>query len=96
MVRDDSCGSPLNPSPTGGLRLPAGKHTSILTEFQTKVNKKMKKSLFFAPLSVIKRIEPLILCCHYKKVPDTFNFPFNFQCHFYGDCDYTKLHLNVQ
>jgi hypothetical protein len=35
-----SCGSPRNPSPAGGLRLPAGKHTSILTYFQTIVNKK--------------------------------------------------------
>jgi hypothetical protein len=30
-----TCGSPLKLSPTGGLRLPAGKHTCILTEFQT-------------------------------------------------------------
>jgi hypothetical protein len=35
-----TCGSPLNPAPTGFLRLPAGKHISILTEFQIKVNKK--------------------------------------------------------
>ncbi|MBW8041573.1 MAG: hypothetical protein FVQ85_16475 [Planctomycetes bacterium] len=49
-VSDDTktCGTPLKPSPTGGLRLPAGKHTGILTDFQTKVNKKMaKKELFF-------------------------------------------------
>ena len=40
----------MSSSPTGGslrqaqdrLRLPAGKHTGILTEFQTKVNKKIK------------------------------------------------------
>jgi hypothetical protein len=38
-----TCGSPLKLSPTGGLRLPAGKHASILTDFQTKVNKKIKK-----------------------------------------------------
>jgi len=41
----DSCGSPLYPAPTGGLRLPAGKHTNILTEFQTIVNKKKKKRI---------------------------------------------------
>jgi len=29
------------PSPTGGFRLPAGKHKGILTEIQTKVNKKI-------------------------------------------------------
>jgi len=41
-------GSPLYPAPTGGLRLPAGKHTGILTGYQTIVNKKMtKKELFF-------------------------------------------------
>jgi hypothetical protein len=39
----DSCGSPLYPVPAGGLRLPAGKHRSILTEFQTIVKKKRKK-----------------------------------------------------
>jgi hypothetical protein len=39
----NSCGSPLNPVPTGGLRLTAGKHTGILTDFQTKVKKKIKK-----------------------------------------------------
>ena len=39
-----TCGSPLNPAPTGDLRLPHGKHTSILTEFQTKVNKKTVKN----------------------------------------------------
>jgi hypothetical protein len=33
----------------GGLCLPSGKHTDILTEFQTIVNKKMKKSVFFWP-----------------------------------------------
>ncbi len=42
-----SCGSPLNPSPTGGLRLPAGKHTAILTDIQTKDKEKMKKKCFF-------------------------------------------------
>ncbi len=30
-----SCGSPLNLSPTGGLRLPIGKQRGILTEHQT-------------------------------------------------------------
>jgi hypothetical protein len=43
-----TCGSPLNPSPAGGLRLPAGKYTGILTEFQTKDNKKMKKKFFLS------------------------------------------------
>jgi len=42
-----SCGSPRNPAPTGGLRLPAGKHTSILTVFQTEVKKKGSKRNFF-------------------------------------------------
>jgi hypothetical protein len=43
-----TCGSPLYPSPAGGLRLPAGKHTIRLTYYQTIVNKKMtKKVLFF-------------------------------------------------
>ena len=52
----NSCGSPLNPVPTGGslrqaqdrLRLPTGKHKDILTEFQTKDNKKMKKKCFIS------------------------------------------------
>ena len=47
----------MSSSPAGGslrqaqdrLRLPAGKHTGILTDFQTIVNKKMKKSAFFGP-----------------------------------------------
>jgi len=43
----DSCGSPLNPAPTGVLRLPAGKHTGILTVFQTKDHKKMDKNGLF-------------------------------------------------
>jgi hypothetical protein len=43
----NSCGSPQNLSPAGDLRLPAGKHASILTGFQTKGKKKMKKSVFF-------------------------------------------------
>ena len=42
-------GSPLNPAPTGDLRLPADKHTGILTDFQTKGKKKMKKKCFFWP-----------------------------------------------
>jgi len=37
------CGSPLYPAPAGGLRSPAGEHTCILTDFQTKANKKVKK-----------------------------------------------------
>jgi len=31
----------------GGLCLPAGKHTGILTDFQTKVKKKMAKNELF-------------------------------------------------
>ena len=46
-ILPDSCGSPLYPSPTGGLRLPTGKHESILTEFRTKDKEKIKKSVFF-------------------------------------------------
>ena len=42
-----SCGSPLYPAPTGGLRLPAGKHRIRLTDYQTIVNKKMTKKCFF-------------------------------------------------
>jgi len=41
-----TCGSPLYPAPTGGLCLPSGKHTGILTHFQTKVNKKTAKKHF--------------------------------------------------
>jgi len=44
-------GSPLYPAPTGVLRLPAGKHKIILTDYQTKVNKKMKKCTFLATIS---------------------------------------------
>jgi len=35
---------------TGGLRLPAGKQSGILTEIQTKVNKKMTKNALFLPV----------------------------------------------
>ena len=46
---------PLYPAPTGGLRLPAGKHTDILTDFQTTVNKKInKKKCFFGPLPLAR------------------------------------------
>jgi len=34
----------MSSSPTGGLRLPAGKHTGILIDFQTEVNKKTAKN----------------------------------------------------
>jgi len=37
LVRDDSCGSPLNLSPAGELCLPTGKHKRIITYYQTKV-----------------------------------------------------------
>ena len=30
---------------------------------------------FLATPTEVERIEPLILCCHYKKIPDTFNSP---------------------
>jgi hypothetical protein len=39
----------MSSSPTGGLRLPAGKHAGILTDFQTKDNKKINKSDLFGP-----------------------------------------------
>jgi len=39
-----TCGSPLYLGPLGGLCLPIGKHSGILTNFQTKVNKKMTKN----------------------------------------------------
>jgi hypothetical protein len=42
-----SCGSLLYPSPNGGLRLPAGKHASILTDIQTIDKEKMKKKVLF-------------------------------------------------
>jgi hypothetical protein len=47
----DSCGSPLNPVPTGVLRLPSGKYEGILTEYQTKDNKKNghKLEIFWPP-----------------------------------------------
>ena len=35
-----TCGSPLYPAPAGFQRLPSGKHTTILTYYQTIVNKK--------------------------------------------------------
>ena len=52
-----TCGSPLNPAPTGGslrqaqdrLRLPAGKYECILIYYQTIVKEKMKKKCFFNP-----------------------------------------------
>jgi len=38
----------MSSSPAGGSCLPTGKHTGILTLFQTLVNKKtVKKQLFF-------------------------------------------------
>ena len=52
-----TCGIPLYPAPTGGLCLSAGKHTGILTDFQTKVNKKKaKKALFLAILNTVEGI----------------------------------------
>jgi hypothetical protein len=36
----------LNPLPAGGLRLPAGKHGSMLIYYQTFVKEKIKKSVF--------------------------------------------------
>jgi len=42
-----------------GYRLPAGKHTGILTDFQTKVKKKTtKKALFWAALSISEESTP--------------------------------------
>jgi len=35
--------SEMSSSPAGGLRLPAGKHTSILTDLQTKDKEKIKR-----------------------------------------------------
>jgi hypothetical protein len=35
------------PSPTGGLRLPSGKHVGILTDFQTDDKKKITKNTLF-------------------------------------------------
>jgi len=52
-------GSPLR----GGLCLPISKHTGILTQFQTKVNKKTaKKHLFLAALFPIeiRTLSPII------------------------------------
>jgi len=44
-------------SPTGGLRLPPGKHEGILTDFQTKVKKKGQKKCFFWPgIYVVKPV----------------------------------------
>ena len=42
-----TCGSPLNPAPTGGLRLPSGKHKDILTDYQTKDKEEMNKNKLF-------------------------------------------------
>jgi hypothetical protein len=36
--------------PTGGLRLPAGKHAYILTDFQTINKEKMTKKVLFLPV----------------------------------------------
>jgi len=58
-----TCGSLLYLSPAGGLFLPDGKHTGILTMFQTKVNKKtVKKQLFLAALFhiEIRTLSPII------------------------------------
>ena len=50
-----TCGSPLNLSPSGVLRLPAGKHISILTYLQTIVHKKMAKKGFFLVIPPLGR-----------------------------------------
>ena len=42
-----TCGSPQNPVPTGGLHLPAGKYKSMLTDFQTRDNRKIEKKELF-------------------------------------------------
>ncbi|MGB2807403.1 MAG: hypothetical protein WBC22_06670, partial [Sedimentisphaerales bacterium] len=42
-----TCGAPQYPLPAGGLGLSAGKHEGILTDFQTKVKKKMTKKALF-------------------------------------------------
>jgi len=50
-----TCGIPLYLAPTGGLCLPLGKHTGILTYFQTKINKKItQKELFPVILSTVE------------------------------------------
>ena len=65
-----TCGSPLKPASAGGFRLPAGKHTGILTEFQTKDKKKIKKGAFFGhQFCILNSLIP-ILCVlrHFKWV----------------------------
>jgi hypothetical protein len=57
-----TCGSPLYPAPTGGLRLPADKHTGILTDFQTKVNKKMKNSEVRFEIAAEDRVQMARMC----------------------------------
>ena len=57
-----TCGSPLNPAPAGVLCLPSGKHTRILTDFQTEVKKETgKKRVFWAGSGVLPA-----LCCVVK------------------------------
>ena len=53
----------MSSSPTGGLCLLTGKHTGILTLFQTLVNKKMDKMHFFLAAlfhSEIRTLSPII------------------------------------
>ena len=53
----------MSSSPTGGLCLPAGKHTGILTQYQTQSTKKWTKSNFFLAalfLSEIRTLSPII------------------------------------
>jgi len=45
--------------PSTGYRLPAGKHKSILTYIQTKINKKMTKKLLF--LFILLALRSLIV-----------------------------------
>jgi len=59
-----TCGSPRNPSPAGGLRLPAGKHAGILTVCQAKDNKQTaQKALFSVTNSKFPVRYSLFLVC---------------------------------
>ena len=66
-----TCGSPLYPAPTGGLRLPVGKHIIILTEYKTIVNKKIKKrSTFFTRPSQTTQLTLLLTQIHGSQLGD--------------------------
>jgi len=57
----------MSSSPTGGLCLPSGKHKSILTDFQTKVNKKIgqKQTFFGHPFYILNSPQLSFILNHF-------------------------------